>query len=77
MPTSNLRPAATLMEELGISPFHIGHVLNHATVTRATITSRVYARYDYSREKREALQLWADRLTAIIAGEDNIVRLRA
>jgi len=63
------RSAATMMEELGVSPFVVGHVLNHAGVTKATVTSRVYARYDYAKEKREALNLWADRLEAIIAGD--------
>lgn len=62
------RSAATHMEEIGISPFIVGHVLNHVSVTRASITSRVYARYDYGREKRDALDLWADRVSGIIAG---------
>ncbi len=59
------RTAATNMEELGISPFIVGHVLNHATVTKATITSRVYAKYDYAKEKREALDTWATRLAEL------------
>jgi hypothetical protein len=62
---------------LGISPFIIGHVLNHASVARATVTSKVYARYSYAKEKREALQLWADRLDAIIHGGTSVVPLRA
>ncbi|KQZ28664.1 hypothetical protein ASD50_19485 [Mesorhizobium sp. Root552] len=64
------RTAATRMEEIGISPFIIGHVLNHVSATKASITSRVYARYDYAKEKREALDLWAEQLRAIIAGAD-------
>lgn len=59
-----------MMEEIGVSPFIVGHVLNHVSITKSTITSRVYARYDYAREKREALDLWADRLTGIIRGAD-------
>ena len=66
------RTAATMMEELGVSPIIIGHVLNHESTKRATITSRVYARYDYSREKREALTVYAGRLADIIAGCDII-----
>ncbi|MER8553623.1 tyrosine-type recombinase/integrase [Mesorhizobium sp. M1217] len=69
------RTAATHMEELGISPFTIGHVLNHVSATKASITSRVYARYDYMREKRDALVLWADRLAGINAGAAAIVPL--
>jgi hypothetical protein len=64
------------MEELGVSPFVIGHVLNHISATKASITSRVYARYTYDKEKREALELWADRLAAIIAGGADIIALR-
>lgn len=68
------RTAATHMEELGISPFIVGHVLNHLSVTRASITSRVYARYSYDKEKRQALDLWADRLAGIIEADDaNVV----
>jgi integrase len=70
------RTAATMMEEMGVSPFVVGHVLNHISITKSTITSRVYARYDYAREKREALALWADRLAAIIEEKGNVVSLK-
>ncbi len=70
------RSAATGMEEIGVSPFIVGHVLNHISITKSSITSRVYARYDYAKEKREALELWADRLGGIIEGAD-VVPLQA
>jgi integrase len=60
------RTAATQMETLGVSPFVVGHVLNHISATRATITSRVYAKYAYSKEKREAVDLWATKLDEIV-----------
>ncbi len=44
-----------MMAEMGIAPDVVGHVLNHVTVTRARITSKVYARYDHAEENREAL----------------------
>jgi integrase len=71
------RSAATHMEELGISPFIIGHVLNHVSATKASITSRIYARYTYEKEKRDALNWWADRLSNIIDGtaKANVVAL--
>lgn len=56
------------MADLGVPPHVIAHVLNHRTVTKAKVTDRIYNRYEYDREKREALDLWADRLRAIIAG---------
>jgi integrase len=71
------RSAATGMEEIGISPFIVGHVLNHVSATKSTVTSRVYARYDYAREKREALDFWADRLAGIITEAANVIPMRA
>lgn len=71
------RTAATQMAEIGISPFVIGHVLNHATVTESTVTTKIYSRYDYGKEKREALEAWADRLAGIVAGGADVVQLRA
>lgn len=62
------RTAATGMEALGINPFVIGHILNHVSAIKSTITSSVYARYDYEREQREALDMWADRVEAITSG---------
>lgn len=67
------RTAATGMEELGVSPFIVGHVINHRSTTKSTVTTRVYARYTYDKEKREALELWAARLTGIIEGRTAIV----
>ena len=57
-----------------MSPFIIGHVLNHVTATKATVTSRVYARYTYEKEKCEALSLWAGKLAGILTGA-NVVPL--
>jgi integrase len=64
------RTAATHMEEIGISPFIIAHLLNHISITKANITSKIYARYDYYSEKRESIDLWNDRLNAIIHNLD-------
>jgi integrase len=60
------RTAATRMEEIGISPFIIAHVLGHISVTKASVTSKVYARYGYEKEKREAVDKWAAHLLGII-----------
>lgn len=70
------RSAATGIEEVGVSPFIVGHVLNHVSATKSTITSRVYARYDYAKEKREALDLWADRISGIIANAAKVTAMR-
>lgn len=71
------RSAATHLAEIGVNPFIIGHILNHLTSTRATITTAVYARYDYLKEKTEALDLWADRLAGIVSGGADVVPIVA
>jgi integrase len=62
------RTGVTGMAQLGIQPIVLGHVINHRSVTKAGVTLAVYAHYGYEKEKREALQLWADRLTGIVMG---------
>jgi hypothetical protein len=47
----------------------IAAVLNHISVTRAGVTMQIYARYSYTREKREALTMWDQRLAAIACGK--------
>ena len=72
------RTAATCMADLGVAPHVIGHVLNHRSVTKASVTDQVYNRYSYDREKRAALELWATRLASIIAGTmAEVVALRS
>ena len=62
------RTAVSGMAELGVQPIVLASVINHISVTKAGVTLGVYQRYDYAKEKREALELWADRL-AVIVGE--------
>lgn len=61
------RTAATRMAEAGVSRDHIAKVLNH--VEAGPAATRVYDRYDYDAEKREALERWARRLQAILEGK--------
>ncbi|MFW6028059.1 MAG: tyrosine-type recombinase/integrase [bacterium] len=63
------RTALTQMGKLGIPPLVRGHVANHRTITKAGVTLGVYDQWSYEGEKREALDMWADRLQAIIAGQ--------
>ena len=60
------RTALTGMARLGVAPIVLGHVANHRTTTRAGVTLAVYQQYTYGAEKRAALDLWADRLAAIV-----------
>lgn len=61
------RTAATFMGKLAVKPDVIGRVLNH---TDHGVTARVYNRYNYDAEIRDALALWGERLGAIISGND-------
>jgi integrase len=59
------RTAASYMGEAGVDRFHIAHVLNHRSVTHSTVTA-VYDRYRYDKEKRAALEKWAEVLASIV-----------
>ena len=59
------RTAASYMGEAGVDRFHIAHVLNHRSVTHNTVTA-IYDRYRYDKEKRAALEKWANVLTEIV-----------
>lgn len=59
------RTAASYMGEAGVDRFHIAHVLNHRSVTHSTVTA-IYDRYRYDKEKRAALEKWADVLSGIV-----------
>jgi integrase len=58
------RTAASFMTSMGISRLVVARILNHA---ESGITA-VYDRYSYDSEKRQALDAWAQRLQAIVAG---------
>jgi integrase len=60
------RTSLTGMARLGVAPIVLGHVANHRSTTHAGVTLAVYSQYAYDKEKRAALDLWADRLAAII-----------
>jgi integrase len=71
------RTVCTHLAMLGVSPLIIGAIVNHRTQTKAGVTLGTYVRYDYAREKREALELWADRLAGIVGGSAaKVVSLR-
>src|SRR5262249_7496372 len=62
------RTALTKMAGLGVAPIVLGHIANHRTTTKAGVTLGVYVQHGYEREKRAALELWADRLQGIVSG---------
>jgi integrase len=60
------RTASTGMAEAGVHTEYISKVLNHAQGGPAA--TRIYDRYKYDKEKRDALERWTRRLYAITAG---------
>ena len=60
------RTVISNMAKLGVAPIVLGHIINHRSVTKAGVTLAHYVQYDYAKEKREALYLWADRLTTLV-----------
>jgi integrase len=71
------RTALNNMAVLGVLPHIIGHVANHRSITNATITTTHYVHHKYESEVRAALDLWAERLAAVVgdAATAQIVKL--
>jgi integrase len=65
------RTVATRMAELGVQPHVIEAVLNHAS-GKSTVAG-IYNRHSYDKGKREALNLWAEHVTALIEGRKAVV----
>jgi integrase len=61
------RTASTGMAEAGVPRDHIAKVLNH--IESGPAATRIYDRYAYDNEKRDALERWARRLQAIAEGK--------
>ena len=61
---------------LGIAPHVVETILNHVGAHKAGV-AQVYNRSSYEREKRQALDIWAEHLIAIVQNrEANIMPLR-
>jgi integrase len=67
---------ATRMNELGVLPHVVEAVLNHISGHKAGVAG-VYNRASYAAEKRQALDLWAEHVLALVEGRAaNVVPLR-
>ena len=60
------RTCLTNLAKLGVSPHVIAHVANHRSITKSGVTFAHYVTHSFDAEKRRALDLWADRLIAVI-----------
>jgi integrase len=72
------RTVATRMADLGVLPHVIEAILNHISGHKAGVAG-VYNRALYSAEKRQALDLWAAHIEALLAGKpaSNILPMKA
>jgi integrase len=71
------RTVLTNLAKLGVVPHVIGHIANHRSLTKTGVTFAHYVQHSYEGEKRQALELWSDRLQAIISGAGaRVVSLR-
>jgi integrase len=61
------RTVATRMAELGVQPHTVEAVLNHVSGHKGGIAG-VYNRATYDKEKREALNLWAEHVMVLVEG---------
>jgi integrase len=66
------RTVATRMAELGVQPHIIEAVLNHVSGHKGGVAG-IYNRATYDKEKREALNLWAEHVTALVEGRAAVV----
>jgi integrase len=70
------RTAATGMARLGVQPHIIEAVLNHVSGHKAGVAG-IYNRNTYEPEKRQALNLWANHIMALVEGrESNVVPMQ-
>jgi integrase len=61
------RTVATRMADLGVQPHIIEAVLNHVSGHKGGVAG-IYNRATYDKEKREALNLWAEHMLATVEG---------
>ena len=70
------RSVATHMAEIGVQPHIVEAVLNHVSGHKHGVAG-IYNRATYEREKRQALDMWAERLLSVVEGrESKVVTLR-
>jgi integrase len=72
------RTVATNLQKLGVRLEVTEAVLNHVSGSRAGIVG-VYQRHEFTAEKRQALDAWAQRLESLVSGEtaSNVVEIAA
>jgi integrase len=70
------RTVATGMADLGVQPHIVEAVLNHVSGHKAGVAG-IYNRAAYSKEKTDALNMWANHISVLLSGADNVHRLES
>jgi integrase len=70
------RTAATGMARLNIAPHVVDKVLNHTGGAIRGVAA-VYNRFEYSAERRAALEAWGRYIDNLLAPQSNVIELRA
>jgi integrase len=65
------RTVATYLAKIGTRQEVTSKILNHKTGAGGSQVTQIYNRYEYRRERQQALNLWADHLQRILSGEDS------
>jgi hypothetical protein len=60
------------MADLGVQPHIVEAVLNHVSGHKAGVAG-IYNRARYDKEKRAALDLWAEHVMALVEGRKAVV----
>lgn len=71
------RTATTQMQALGVLPHVIELTLNHTIQTGVSSVFEDYALYQYLPEIRQGLNLWAERIESLIAGDKVVPMAKA
>lgn len=73
----DLRRTALTGMALRVSPHVIAHVANHRLIAKSGVTFAHYVMHAYEKEKRAALDMWSERLAAVIGpGGAEVVPIR-
>jgi integrase len=62
------RTAASNMAQMGVPIGTISMVLDHTSVASSNVTSAIYIKHSFDREKRLALDAWSQQLSLILSG---------
>ena len=68
------RTAATGLAQLKIAPHVTEKIINHTGTRTLGPMARIYQRYDYLDERRDALSLWGKTVTRLV---NKVVRFKA